>query len=263
MLKAEIAGQPGQILDPVHMNNTDNDRLEFLLRGEMEIRGEFMWGSNYTFLALVTHAGETLQTVYKPTRGERPLWDFPAASLARREVAAYLVSEALGWRLVPPTVYRKQGPLGPGSLQLFIEHDSEYHYFSFSNEDRQRLRPVAAFDLLINNADRKGSHVLVDPEGHLWLIDHGVCFHVEDKLRTVIWDFTGQPLGEDLCSSLVEFQAKLSDTVDGESELAQALKPYLSRGEIKALRTRAENLVTQSVFPPPDPYRRPYPWPQL
>ena len=241
----------------------DTDNLERLLRGEMEIRGEFMWGSNYTFLALVNHAGETIQAVYKPTRGERPLWDFPAASLARREVAAYLVSEALGWRLVPPTVYRKQGPLGPGSLQLYIEHDPEYHYFTFSKEDRTRLRSVAAFDLLINNADRKGSHVLVDPDGHLWLIDHGVCFHVEEKLRTVIWDFTGQPLGDDLCGSLADFHTKLIDTAEGESALAQSLKPYLSRGEIKALQARAEQLVNQSVFPPPDPYRRPYPWPQI
>jgi streptogramin lyase len=120
--------------------------------------------------------------------------DFPRASLARREVAAYLVSEALGWRLVPPTVYRKDGPIGSGSLQLFIEHDPGYHYFTFSDADRQRLHPVAIFDLLINNADRKGSHLLLDPDGHLWLIDHGLCFHREDKLRTVIWDFAGEPI---------------------------------------------------------------------
>ena len=245
------------------MDYDDSDSLELLLRGEMEIRGEFMWGSNYTFFAQVTHAGQTTQAVYKPTRGERPLWDFPAASLARREVAAYLVSEALGWRLVPPTVYRKQAPLGPGSVQLFIEHDPEYHYFNFSKEDLQRLRPAAAFDLLINNADRKGSHVLVDPDGHLWLIDHGVCFHVEDKLRTVIWDFTGQPLGEDLCGDLAELHTQLSEPAEGLAALAQTLKPYLSRNEIKALQSRAEQLVNQSVFPPPDPYRRPYPWPQI
>ena len=245
------------------MNADDSSSLELLLRGELDIQGEFMWGSNYTFLASVNYEGETTRAVYKPTRGERPLWDFPAASLARREVAAYLVSEALGWRLVPPTVYRKQGPLGPGSLQLFIEHDPEYHYFVFTHEDRERLRPAAAFDLLVNNADRKGSHVLVDPDGHLWLIDHGVCFHVEDKLRTVIWDFTGQPLGEALCSSLADFHTQLTDTAGGESALAQSLKPYLTRGEIKALQTRAEKLVSQPVFPPPDPYRRPYPWPQI
>ena len=244
-----------------HSDDTDN--LELLLQGDMEIRGEFLWGSNYTFLALITQAEQTIQAVYKPTRGERPLWDFPAATLARREVAAYLVSEALGWRLVPSTVYRKQAPIGPGSVQLFIEHDPEYHYFTFNEEDRQRLRPVVVFDLLVNNADRKGSHVLVDPDGHLWLIDHGVCFHVEDKLRTVIWDFTGEPLPDILCSSLEEFHAKLVDTPEGESALAQSLRPYLSRGEIKALRARAEQLVTQAVFPPPDPYRRPYPWPQL
>ncbi len=246
---------------PAH--NDDTASLELLLQGEMEIRGEFLWGSNYTFLSQITQAEQTIQAVYKPTRGERPLWDFPPATLARREVAAYLVSEALVWRLVPPTVYRKQAPIGPGSVQLYIEHDPEYHYFTFNEEDRQRLRRVAVFDLLINNADRKGSHVLVDPDGHMWLIDHGVCFHVEDKLRTVIWDFTGEPLPDVLCSSVAEFHGKLVDTPEGESALAQSLKPYLSKGEIRALRTRAEQLVNQAVFPPPDPYRRPYPWPQL
>ncbi len=149
--------------------------------------------------------------MYKPTRGERPLWDFPPASLAGREVAAYLVSEALGWRLVPPTIYRKKGPLGPGSLQAFVEHDPEYHYFTFNESDRQRLRPVALFDLLINNADRKGSHVLLDEQDHMWLIDHGVCFHVEDKIRTVIWDFAGEPFPDALCSDLTAFPRQARD----------------------------------------------------
>jgi uncharacterized repeat protein (TIGR03843 family) len=156
------------------MPDSDEAILTALRSGELAVKGEFLWGSNYTFLVKVVHAGENLSGVYKPTRGERPLWDFPVASLARREVAAYLVSEAIGWRLVPPTVYRRNGPAGPGSLQLYIEHDPEYHYFNFSEDDLQRLRPVALFDLIINNADRKGSHILIDNDRHLWLIDHGI-----------------------------------------------------------------------------------------
>ena len=170
--------------------------LSVLQNGEITIKGEFVWGSNYTFLAEVCQEAQVVQSVYKPSRGERPLWDFPAASLARREAAAYVVSEALGWELVPPTVYRKKAPIGPGSLQLFIEHDPELHYFNLGEADKQRLRPVVLFDLLINNADRKGSHLLYDNHHHLWLIDHGICFHAEDKLRTVIWDFAGEPIPE-------------------------------------------------------------------
>ncbi|MBP1702700.1 MAG: hypothetical protein H6Q38_1807, partial [Chloroflexi bacterium] len=119
-----------------------DDNLNNLRYGEMQIKGEFLWGSNYTFLVEIIHEQETIRAVYKPTRGERPLWDFPSASLARREVAAYLVSEALNWKLVPPTVYRKKGPIGPGSVQLFVDHDPEYHYFNFTAEDHQRLRPT-------------------------------------------------------------------------------------------------------------------------
>jgi hypothetical protein len=218
-----------------------------------------MWGSNYTFLVEIQQAGNTLKAVYKPTRGERPLWDFPAATLARREVAAYLVSEALGWSLVPPTVYRRQGPIGPGSVQLFIEHDPEYHYFNFREEDRQRLRIVALFDSLVNNADRKGSHILVDPENYMWLIDHGICFHVEDKLRTVIWDFAGERLPDNLCHDIRSLRQKL----EPGSELIPAIKQFLSNDEIQALGGRADRLVASGQFPNPNPNRRFQPWPPL
>jgi hypothetical protein len=235
-----------------------------LQRGKVNLKGEFVWGSNYTFLAQVEHEGQTYSAVYKPTRGERPLWDFPVASLARREVAAYLVSEALGWRLVPPTVYRAKGPLGAGSLQLFIDHDPEYHYFNLKESDRQRLRPAVLFDILINNADRKGSHVLIGVDRHIWLIDHGVCFHVEDKLRTVIWDFVGEPLPAELCDDIHRLREKLEPGRNGSlSELASFLEPYISREEIYALADRADVLLASSQFPPPSPFRRPYPWPQL
>ena len=158
---------------------------------------------------------------------------------------------------------RKDAPLGPGSLQLFIEHDPEYHYFNFNAADRQRLRPVALFDLLINNADRKGSHVLIDAEQHIWLIDHGICFHAEDKLRTVIWDFAGEPIPESLCADLQRFHTELSSEAARLSQLAASLKPYLSAGEISALAERASRLVNTGRFPDPDQGRRQYPWPPV
>jgi uncharacterized repeat protein (TIGR03843 family) len=253
-----------------------NPTLAVLDRGEITLKGKFMWGSNYTFLAEVAHDGQTLQAVYKPTRGERPLWDFPAASLAHREVAAYLVSEALGLHMVPETVYRRKAPVGPGSLQRFIEHNPEYHFFNFSEEDRQRLRPVALFDLVINNADRKGGHILFDAEDHLWLIDHGICFHVEDKLRTVIWDFAGEPIAENLRQTLESFLEQLRPNPGSEpggdepakkemaaSLLAESLRKHLRLGEIKALASRTKTLLKTGVFPNPHPERRPYPWPPL
>jgi uncharacterized repeat protein (TIGR03843 family) len=245
------------------MSDSDEAILTTLRSGELAVKGEFLWGSNYTFLVQIEHDGENLAGVYKPTRGERPLWDFPVATLARREVAAYLVSEALGWRLVPPTVYRRNGPAGPGSVQLYIEHDPEYHYFNFSEEDLQRLRPVALFDLIINNADRKGSHLLFDKDQHLWLIDHGICFHEEEKLRTVVWDFAGESFPEELCSSLSVFLQKLAPRQGEPPVIVQALQPYLNSREIKALADRSRKLLLANRFPSPNPYRRPYPWPQL
>jgi uncharacterized repeat protein (TIGR03843 family) len=237
--------------------------LKKLRSGEITLKGEFVWGSNYTYLVEVSHEDEKIMAVYKPTRGERPLWDFPPASLARREVAAYLVSEALGWRLVPPTVYRKKAPLGPGSVQLFIDHNPDYHYFNFSPEDLQRLRPTVLFDLLVNNADRKGSHVLKDQEGHLWLIDHGICFHLEEKLRTVIWDFVGEPLPSVLCQDIARFVADLASGNEQYSSPAASLLEYISLAEVTALARRGERLIGRPTFPEPDPYRRPFPWPQI
>jgi uncharacterized repeat protein (TIGR03843 family) len=242
---------------------TSTELLDILINGELTIRGEFLWGSNYTFLADVVQEEQKFACVYKPSKGERPLWDFPTATLAKREVAAYLVSEALGWELVPPTAYRRSGPLGPGSVQFYIDHDPEYHFFNFTEEDRQRLRPTALFDLLTNNADRKGSHVLRDEANHLWLIDHGVCFHIEDKLRTVIWDFVGEPIPENLCADLTRLAQNLKPVNGAPSELAASLMNCLSRSEVRVLALRAERLVASGRFPAPDPYRRAFPWPQI
>ncbi len=233
--------------------------LETLHKGEMKIEGQFMWGSNYTFMAEVQDGDSTLPAVYKPIKGERPLWDFPADSLAGREVAAFLVSEALSWQLVPPTILRREGPVGPGSLQYFVQHNPEYHYFSLKPADQQRLPPVAAFDALINNADRKGGHVLVDEDNHMWLIDHGVCFHAQDKLRTVIWDFAGDPLTEEICAAIESFTQKLHPG----SPLTQSLQPHLNQPELDALLARAQRLLQSGRFPTPPPDVRSYPWPAI
>jgi uncharacterized repeat protein (TIGR03843 family) len=233
--------------------------LDLLKKGEITLQGEFVWGSNYTFFVQVEYGQENLKAVYKPTRGEQELWDFPKSSLARREVAAYLVSEALGWELVPPTIYRRKGPLGPGSVQQFIEHNAEYHYFNFSASDWQRLRSVVLFDVLINNADRKGGHILLDSGNHIWLIDHGICFHQEDKLRTVVWDFVGEPIQPELINDLVKFQQLFHPG----SKLITTLQKYISPPEIAAMGVRASRLIESGYFPEPDPQRRPYPWPPV
>ncbi|HSA99095.1 MAG TPA: hypothetical protein VLE49_00485, partial [Anaerolineales bacterium] len=161
------------------MANSQITQLQTALQqGDYEITGQFTLGSNYTFLVAVQYQDEEYHAVYKPMRGEQPLWDFPENTLAGREVAAYLVSEQLGMHIVPFTTLRQDGPYGAGSLQQLIEYDPEYHYFSFSDEDKQLLRPIALFDVLCNNADRKGSHIFFEKGTHkLYAIDHGICFH--------------------------------------------------------------------------------------
>ena len=233
-------------------HNSSLEAMQSALRfGEIELKGQFMPGSNYTFLVSVHHGGGEFPAVYKPQGGEQPLWDFPDNTLALREVAAYLVSEALGFHFVPYTTLRVEGPHGPGSLQQYIPYDPQYHYFNFSAEDRDRLRPTALFDLLINNADRKGSHILVEEgSGKLWLIDHGICFHEENKLRTVVWDFAGQPIPAELLPPLKRVH-----------EMAGLLEPYLSRREIAALESRAKSLLRHASFPHQPSDRRAMPWP--
>ncbi|HYZ46648.1 MAG TPA: hypothetical protein VE712_03195, partial [Actinomycetota bacterium] len=158
--------------------------LRLLSSGDVEVLSLLPYSSNYVFLARVRNEETDALAVYKPRRGERPLWDFPRGTLAAREVAAFLVSEAAGWGKVPPTVLRADAPLGVGSLQLFIEHDPERHYFTLMEERAEDLVAFAAFDVVINNADRKSGHVLEDADGRLWAVDHGVTFHPHDKLRT-------------------------------------------------------------------------------
>lgn len=224
-----------------------------LTNGEYKLKGQFMLGSNYTFLVDVEHENKTYPAVYKPSRGEQPLWDFPENTLALREVAAYQLSELLKLHIVPFTVYRNDGPYGAGSLQQYIEYDIEYHYFNFSEEDKQKLRPVVFFDLIANNADRKGSHIFFEQNTRkLYAIDHGICFHQEDKLRTVIWDFAGEPIPDELL-------APLSLT----STWSAVFEPYLSPSETRALIRRAQALCESKIFPYPLQGRRAYPYPPI
>ena len=230
---------------------------ELLATGTLEIEGRMPWSSNGTFLVTVTGVtgGEEIRVaaIYKPGRAERPLWDFPDG-LYRREVAAFELSEALGWGLVPPTVETgESAPLGPGSLQLFVDADFEQHYFTLLEEEAHHrvLRRMAAFDVVANNADRKGGHCLLDRQGRIWGIDHGLCFHVQHKLRTVIWDFVGEPVAaEDLADI-----ARLVDT-----GLPDRLGALLHPEEGRALLQRARRLLDRPTLPEPRT-DHPYPWP--
>jgi uncharacterized repeat protein (TIGR03843 family) len=224
-----------------------------LTLGTYELKGQFMLGSNYTFFVNVMYEGKEYSAVYKPCKGEQPLWDFPDNTLAQREVAAYLLSEQLGFHFVPVTVLREDGPHGRGSLQQYVNYDVEYHYFNFTSEDKELLKPVMLFDLLINNADRKGSHIFFENGTHkLYAIDHGVCFHEENKLRTVIWDFAGQAIPGELLPPLFQ--------TDSWSAIFES---YLSPEEIAALQCRAEKLLASKVFPRAPRDRRAFPYPPI
>jgi uncharacterized repeat protein (TIGR03843 family) len=228
--------------------------VELLLRGEIEVLGLLPYSSNYVFLARV--GAEGLNAVYKPQKGEQPLWDFPAGTLAAREVAAYLVSEAGGWNFVPPTVMREDGPLGPGSLQVFIPHDPNRHYFTLMEERPNDFEPFVSFDVVINNADRKGGHVIEDEDGVLWAVDHGLAFNSEPKLRTVIWELAETQLSDDERTRLERFTGALRD----DSYLISRLAEVLSAPEAAAVLGRVEGLLETGRYPAPGSARH-LPWP--
>lgn len=200
---------------------------------------------------------EVVNAVYKPRRGERPLWDFPDGTLAAREVAAWMVGAA-SWDIVPPTVLRDDAPLGPGSLQLFIPHDPDRHYFVVMDDRLEDLARFAAFDAVVNNADRKAGHVIEDADGRLWAVDHGLTFHVEPKLRTVIWAFAEERLTPALRGTLEELGAALADR-DG---LGGRIADLLSPEEAAATLERVEALLIEDRFPAPQG-PRPLPWPLI
>jgi uncharacterized repeat protein (TIGR03843 family) len=256
---------------------------DVLVNGELEIVGRLTDASNVTVLAHATLEGATVDCVYKPVRGERPLWDFPDGTLAGREVAAALVARTAGWNCVPPTYLREGGPLGPGMVQCWIDgtdSDTMVDLFAvrdvpkgwrpvlravdpvgepvvLAHADDPRLQRLALFDLLVNNADRKGSHVLPVPGGPVYGVDHGLTMHVETKLRTVLWGWAGEPVPNDAIDGL----QRLRTAVDGE--LGVELGELLTVRELSALRDRIERLLNRRVFNRPPQHRTPIPWPPL
>lgn len=227
--------------------------VDLLTRGTVEVRGRMPYSSNVTLLVELSLDGSTGLAVYKPGRGERPLWDFPPG-LFRRELAAYELSEALGWSLVPLTVCR-DGPYGEGSLQWFVDADFEQHHFSLVENPAHHdaLRRICLFDLVANNADRKSGHCLLGEDGRIYAIDNGLCFHPDPKLRTVIWDFAGQAIpGADL-----DDLGRLLDR-----GLPPPLAELIAPEERRALAARAEALIARRRFPGERAGHR-YPWPPV
>jgi uncharacterized repeat protein (TIGR03843 family) len=231
---------------------SSSEWLEVLSSGEVEIEGRLPWSSNFSFLVSVRCGSKFVRAVYKPGRGERHLWDF-GPDLFRREVAAYELSAALGLALVPETVLRVDAPLGEGSLQRFVDADFEQHYFTLVSDPAwdARLRELAGLDLLLNNADRKSGHVLLDAHGSIWGIDNGLCFHAEPKLRTVMWDFAGDPLPH----VVVEAAGRVGH------EVPASVSALLSEAEAMAVGSRARALTRRPRFPAPRDDYRAYPWP--
>jgi uncharacterized repeat protein (TIGR03843 family) len=259
------------------------DEPVVLALGDMEIRGRIMPASNLTVLAEVTYEGKSLSCVYKPISGERPLWDFPDGTLAAREVAAHAVSEAIGWDIVPLTVLR-EGPAGPGMVQVWREPDPRQdpvdlvplgsepagylhvldaldggdRPISLVHEDSAELRRMAVFDVLVNNADRKGGHVLAMTDGHRYGVDHGVCFHVDHKLRTVLWGWAEEPLDPDDEAGV---RALLDTLATRDSDLRERLRDLLTGREVAALEARGSGLLRRRRMPVPSGRRPSIPWP--
>jgi len=234
------------------------DIMTLIDEAEIDSFGLIPWGSNYTFLVTLRHPTEGCSyAVYKPRRGEAPLYDFPEGTLYKRERAAYIISAALGWDLVPPTVIR-DGPYGVGTVQLFVDADTNAHYFTFGEGAPDVARRICLFDCIINNTDRKAGHILLATDGRVWAIDHGLTFSATPKLRTVIWDFAGEPFPPRLARDV----RALLPLLDKDAESAAELKTLLSGRECDALRRRAERLLEHGSYPQPTSYHS-MPWPSV
>jgi hypothetical protein len=247
-LPLSVDGSPGLTVD---------EAMTLLRCGELSIEGRVIDASNATFYCALTADGSRAACVYKPVAGERPLWDFPDGTLAEREVAAYEVSAATGWDIVPPTVYR-DGPAGPGMVQLWVDVDEKVEIGRFMRRrDLERLREIAVFDAVINNADRKGGHLLPTPSGHVYGVDHGVSFHAEDKLRTVLWQWAGARMPGPVCDVL----AQLRTAMDGA--LGERLGELLTRRELRQTRLRVDRLLATRRHPEPNGDWPAIPWPPI
>jgi uncharacterized repeat protein (TIGR03843 family) len=268
-----LTGSPGADTEPGAL-------LSLLSTGRLEVTGRVIDASNATFYGHVDLDGVRVNCVYKPTRGERPLWDFPDGTLADREVATYLICEAMGWTLVPPTVLRA-GPFGPGMCQLWISsteldsllgifgdgqeppgwlpvlhgENSEGEPVTVAHADDSGLRRLCLLDVVVNNADRKGGHLLLTAGGELHGVDHGICLHREDKLRTVLWGWAGEPLRPEERDLLGRLSAEL------DAGLGETLGDHLTQAEVEATRHRVRELLRAGCLPEPASGRPAVPWP--
>jgi len=234
------------------------DVLDLLATAEIQSCELVPSGSNYVFaVRLDAGGGRRGLGIYKPRRGEAPLWDYPGGDLYKREFATYVVSRALDWNFVPPTVIR-DGPHGIGTVQLYIEHDPRQTFFSLRDSRVADLQRMAAFDAAVNNGDRKGGHCLLGVDGRIWGIDHGLTFHVENKLRTVIWDYAGDPVPERLLNDL----ATLLDRLERGAEPTSQLAEQISKQEMAAFKRRLTKLLEERRYPTAG-YRRSVPWPPV
>jgi hypothetical protein len=233
---------------------TLDEALRLLAEGTLDVEGRMVDASNATLYCSTTLDGVSAACVYKPVRGERPLWDFPDGTLAGREYSAYLVSVVTGWAIVPPTVLR-DGPFGPGMCQLWIDVDDQVDLGALARSDHPDLRRMAVFDAVVNNADRKGGHLLPTPDGHVYGVDHGVCFSAEDKLRTLLWQWRSLPLTDEAVEVLSQLRAQL------EGELAEQLHEHLTRREVRATVRRVDRLLMTGVHPEPSEDWPAIPWP--
>ncbi|MFD1930488.1 MULTISPECIES: SCO1664 family protein [Nonomuraea] len=232
--------------------------LSLLREGRLEVAGRLVEATNMTLYCGITLGGRSAACVYKPVRGERPLWDFPDGTLAAREVAAYEVSRATGWQIVPPTVYR-EGPFGPGMCQLWIDTDQETDLMSLIRSRHPALRKMAVFDAVVNNADRKGGHLLPLPDGEtIYGVDHGVCFSAEDKLRTVLWQWRGKTLPREVVGVLAKLERDLES-----GPLGRRLRELLTLAEVEATWTRVRRLLDTGVHPYPSEDWPAIPWPPI
>jgi uncharacterized repeat protein (TIGR03843 family) len=245
---------PDELTPPLEL--PVDDALDLLSRGELTIEGRLLDASNATLYCAVTADGVSAACVYKPVAGERPLWDFQDGTLAEREVAAYAVSAATGWQIVPPTVYRV-GPAGPGMVQLWIAEDEATDVVALIRRGSDALRRIAVFDAVINNADRKGGHLLPQPSGHVHGVDHGVTFNHDDKLRTVLWQWAGKQLPEES----VETLTRMREDFDGA--LGEQLGELLTGREIRRTRGRLMGLLSRRRHPEPSDDWPAVPWPPM
>jgi uncharacterized repeat protein (TIGR03843 family) len=257
--EAELPGRPVTFrYPPPEGAGGDGPAVELLCGGELTVEGRLVAASNATLYCTVELDGQTAACVYKPVAGERPLWDFPGGTLAGREVAAYAVSQAAGWNLVPPTVMR-DGPYGPGMCQLWIDADPGTDLVALArSRDQPKLRDMAVFDAVVNNADRKIGHLLPVGDGRLYGCDHGVCFGEEYKLRTVLWQWRGQKLPGRALAALARLNTELAS-----GSLAERLPTLLSEDEVTATRERIELLIEHKVHPYPPENWPAVPWPPV